>query len=311
MTDDHRFAPGIYEISADEYHADPCPEPSLSRGIAHLLVTRSPLHAYDAHPRLGAGADPDASRSMNAGTAIHTMLLGKGPDAVALTATYDAKHKFAGQPVLNYQTKAAQEERDALTEAGHIPCLTTELPIWRRAAAAVTKHLRWHQDGADFFAPGRSEVMIAWQEDGLWLRILVDRLPDDLKAPLYDLKLTDLSAAPGGWDRRLREVYAFQDAFYRRGVAAVRGVAPPPTRFVVGELKPPHGVSVMACAPSLCALAEVQVDRAIRMWRDCVREERWPGYPPYTSHVEAKPWQAQEAEDQALRDEAIQEMAQA
>ena len=44
---------GIHDIPPREYHADPCPAPSLSRSIAKLLVERSPAHAYAAHPRLG------------------------------------------------------------------------------------------------------------------------------------------------------------------------------------------------------------------------------------------------------------------
>lgn len=300
--------PGIYEIDEADYHADPCETPSLSRGIAHLLLTRSPMHAHWAHPRLGAGKDPDASKVMDAGSAAHTMLLEKGAKVVTLSGVYGPKHKLAGRPFEDFKTDAAKEERDALREAGHIPVLMSDLPGLRRAAAAVTKHLRWHQDGADFFATGRSEVMVVWREGNVLCRILVDRLPDDLRAPAYDLKLTELSAAPGGWDKRLRDLYAFQDAFYRRGLAAVRKTTPPPMRFIVGELDAPHGVSVMAAAPSLCALADAQVDRAIRIWQQCVQEDRWPGYPPFTSHVEAKPWQVQEAEDQALRDEVMEGM---
>ena len=45
--------PGIYEIPATEYHADPCPEPSLSASVARTLIDRSPLHAWMKHPKLG------------------------------------------------------------------------------------------------------------------------------------------------------------------------------------------------------------------------------------------------------------------
>ena len=42
-----------------EYHADPAPEPSLSRSLAHTLLTRSPRHAWQAHPRLNPAWLPD------------------------------------------------------------------------------------------------------------------------------------------------------------------------------------------------------------------------------------------------------------
>ena len=41
---------GIYTLSAEAYHADPCPEPSLSASIANVLLQRSPAHARIQHP---------------------------------------------------------------------------------------------------------------------------------------------------------------------------------------------------------------------------------------------------------------------
>jgi len=38
-------AQGIFEYTADVYHADPCPKPSLSASIAHILCSQSPAHA--------------------------------------------------------------------------------------------------------------------------------------------------------------------------------------------------------------------------------------------------------------------------
>ena len=39
--------PGISEIGASQYHSDEVADvPSLSRSIAHLLCSASPLHAY-------------------------------------------------------------------------------------------------------------------------------------------------------------------------------------------------------------------------------------------------------------------------
>ena len=39
-------------MSMDEYHADPCPTPSLSSGIARVLWANTPMHAWFKHPRL-------------------------------------------------------------------------------------------------------------------------------------------------------------------------------------------------------------------------------------------------------------------
>lgn len=302
-------APGIYEMEPGQYHADPCPLPSLSSSIARTLIRRSPLHAHAAHPRLGGAGGTRPTRAMDDGSVVHSLLLDKGATVVPLRAVYGPKHERAGEPVTDFATKAAQEERDALREAGHLPVLAHRLPELRRCAAAIARNLRFHQDGGDFFAPGRTEAVVVWEEDGIWLRCMVDRLPDDPRAPPYDIKTTALSAAPGGWERRLQTDYAFQAAFYARGLRAVRGVTPAPMRFVVGEIEPPHGVAVMCAAPSLQAIAEAEVERAVALWRRCITEDFWPGYPPFTAHVEAPTWMLTQQDEAQMRDHFAEEHA--
>ena len=52
--------PGVYSLPDDAYHADPCPGPSLSSSVAKLMLDRSPLHAWHAHPRLNPNFEPRA-----------------------------------------------------------------------------------------------------------------------------------------------------------------------------------------------------------------------------------------------------------
>lgn len=300
--------PGIYAMAAEDYHADPCPEPSLSRSVALALVRQSPMHARYMHPRLSASNDPDApSKIMDEGSALHDMLLSGGKSVMAMRAVYDAKHDKAGQPVTDFATKVAKEERDEIRGMGLIPVLHHRMGELIRCRTAVLHQLAQHQDGEGFTAPGRSEAVVVWREGDLWLRCMVDRLPDDTQLPPYDLKLTNMSAAPDGWERRLRSEYAFQCAFYRRGLAAVEGRPRPPMKFIAIESNPPHGVALMDCADSLRTIAEAEVERAIRTWGRCVRSGQWPGYPPFTAHVEAPTWMQMQADEAALRDEFVEE----
>lgn len=300
--------PGIYDLPEAEYHADPCEPFSLSRGVAHLLLTANPKKAWRASPKLGGKGDIIPSKAMDAGSAVHSLMLGKGSDIEVLQAVYDEKHKKAGKPVTDYATNAAKHERDLIRSYGRIPVLANDMPKLQACKDAALEQLSEHEDGAAFFAPGRSEAVVVWQEGDFWFRIMVDRLPDDPRASPYDIKATEMLAAPGKWDRRLQSIYAFQDAFYRRGLKAVRGVEPAPFRFPVIELEEPYCIAVHAAAPSLRAIAEQEVERAILIWKNCVKRQKWPGYPPYTAWVEASNWQINEAEEQSLRDEQMQEM---
>lgn len=301
--------PGIYDLPEAEYHADPCPQPSLSRGIAQMLIRQTPMHAHHAHPRLGGKGEIIPTKVMDDGSALHSMLLGQGAPIELIRTVYGPKHKLAGKPVADFKTKDAQEERDEIRASGMIPMLPHRMPELLRCKTAMIRQINEQEEGPDFFGPGKSEVTIIWREGDIWLRCLVDRLCDDASLPPYDLKLTEMSAAPGGWERRLQTNYAFQDAFYRRGIKAVRGINPPPMRFIVGELDAPHGVSIMAPAPSLVELAEREVERAIRKWTHCLTTDTWPGYPPYTAWVDATSWQMTQADEAIMREQIMEEAA--
>ena len=299
--------PGLYEMPAAQYHADCCSPISLSRGIAHMLIRQSPEHAHWHHPKLGGHDDIEASHVMDDGSVIHELLLGKGSGIVPLTAVYGPKHELAGQPVRDYRTKDAKEEHDAIVALGKTPVLQHRLVELKAIAEIAEVKLLLHPEGGDFFAPGRSEVVGVSEEAGALLRVMVDRLPDDPALPPYDLKLTKLSAAPGGWERRFLTEYAFQGSFYSRVLCGAEGFKRPPMRFIVIESEPPHGVVLFAAAPSLIELASRDVEKSIRVWRNCLSTDSWPGYPPFTMHIEAPPWLQMRAEEQELREDMMED----
>ena len=304
-------APGIYEVAAEEYHADPVCAPSLSCSIARMLVRQTPAHAYQAHARFGSvGIIP--SQVMDDGSAVHAMFSGQPHLIEVMRTTYGPKTKrkeLIGLPVRDFKTAAAQEERDEIREMGKIPILPHRMADLTRCFHAAKRQLQQADDGDVFLSPGQSEVMAVSREDDVWVRSLVDRLPDDPNLPPGDLKCTEMSAAPGGWERRLQTEYAFQDAFYRRVLKGAEGHYRPPMRFGVIELEPPHGTVIMAAAPALQAIAEAEVERAVQRWRHCMRTGLWPCYPPHTAWVEAKSWQVSEAQEAEIRDEFVSQAA--
>ena len=67
--------PAIYEMSPANYHADPCPAPSLSSSIARKLLGYSPLHAAHEHPRLNPAFVEVHDEKWDRGTVAHAYLL--------------------------------------------------------------------------------------------------------------------------------------------------------------------------------------------------------------------------------------------
>src|SRR3990167_1259095 len=83
-----------------DYIKDPAPQPSLSASLAHVLLTRSPKHAWLAHPRLNPAWEPDESEArQDIGTIVHALLLEGDASRVVVIEAED------------YRTKAAKEAR--------------------------------------------------------------------------------------------------------------------------------------------------------------------------------------------------------
>ncbi|WP_018979466.1 PD-(D/E)XK nuclease-like domain-containing protein [Saccharibacter floricola] len=286
--------PGIYDLSNEQYHADPCPEPSLSNSIAKVLLKQSPLHAHFQHPRLNPHRASGApSLAMEKGSALHRLILEKGADIAVL-------------PFDNCRTKEAKEARDCAYAEGKIVLLEKNFDEIFACAEAARDQLQQREDCSELFGHGQAEATIAWKSSDVWCRGMVDFLPDNPRAPLFDLKGTTKSASPHEWSSSLVSDYRTQDRFYARGLKALRGVTPQPMRFVVVEMYAPYAVSVFTPAQSLMHVADENVTRAIHLWSECMKTNRWPGY-AHMAHVEAPAWLLREQEDQELRDDILAE----
>lgn len=296
MSDALRLNEGIHlNVPEAAYHADPCPEPSLSSGIARLLL-RSPLHAMHAHPRFNLAHEDDGSGAADDGTILHKMVLGRGSDVAVIDAD-------------DWRTKAAKEARDAAREAGRVPVLAGRYGELEAAADAIHDAIATLPALAAMGGDGQPEATMIWREpkfSGAWCRARVDWLPDAPTAPLFDIKTTKLSADPREWQRRIVTTYCMQASWYLRGARAL-GRRPADFVFLVAECDPPHGIATMACAPSLLAYADAECERALAIWERCMKAGTWPGYPPHTAYVEAPPWLLMQQEERQLREEIMED----
>jgi len=283
--------PGVYPtIAAEAYHVDPCPAPSLSSSIGELLIERSPLHAWFAHPRLNKDYAPKESAAFDLGKAAHSLMLGDPQDFAIIDAD-------------DWRTKEAKAQRDEAYVARKIPLLRAQ---WDRVVAMVAagrKQLAAHEDARDAFTAGKPEVTLVWREVDVWCRARPDWMHDKLPAPWRDYKTTGVSAEPDSFARQLYGMgYDFQAAFYRRGIRAL-GLDPDPRfEFVVQETEAPYALAVIGLPPAALDLANRKCEEAIAFWDWCLKKDSWPGYPARTAYVdppgyhEAR-WLGREARD--------------
>jgi len=284
-------------MPASAYHADPCDAPSLSASVAHILLSQSPAHAREAHPRLNpARIDSAPTTEQDEGTALHAAIL----EQRGIVAVCDFE---------DWRGKAAQDARKLARSQGKVPILRRRWSVLDSVAMAVRDALSAHEVG-DVLASGHAEKVMVWSEPTpagpVWCRSRVDWLPSlDRGVCLYDLKTVGGSAEPGAFGRRMMtEGYALQAAFYLRGARAL-GLDPAGFRFIVVERDPPFGLSVCEMAPDLAHFAAQQAEAAIREFGRCLYANAWPSYEPKVAHIEAPAWITSQWEERALRLETL------
>jgi len=270
-----------YDVPEDVYHSDPAPEPSLSSSLAKILLEKSPMHARMAHPRLNPDWEPSkATTAMLLGSAFDAMVLG-GESRIGLVQAND------------YRTKAAQAERDRILSEGRTPVTAPQYEELTKAIATFESRLDHLDDELPPLREGKAQATLVWfdEEFGIWCRARLDWLRDDHEA-IDDLKKAK-SARPDseGFGRSAYSLgYDIQAALYRRGLMKLDPDCDPRFRFVAYELESPNGISLVELGPAGCILGETRVADAMRIFADCLKKNRWPGYPRYACRVDPPPW---------------------
>lgn len=267
--------PGKYKISFEEYLADPCPEPSLTRSTIKTLIEHTPRHAFYGHPRLNPNLKKDEAVKFDFGTLAHALFLEGVDRAVVIDAA-------------DWRTKAAKEERDAARENGLIPMLADQYAEVKAMVYAANEALAdWEGRGLQI-ADGEPEATYIWHEkNGVWCRCR----PDWSMPGLWiDFKSTQASADTERYNRIATDTgLDIQDAFYRRGGKAIDGEEP---RFVfmTQEIYEPYLCSFFELDMITRDMGEDKVRRSIKAWGKHLKTGEWPGYGANTHTMEFPGW---------------------
>lgn len=286
-----------YGMSAEDYFADPCAEPSLTQSIAKILIERSPAHAAAAHPRLApkpAEDEPDRERYDAAkaiGNAAHALLIGRGKEI--------AEGNFP-----NWATKDAKAFRADHETAGRTVILSKHYEQATKIVTATRNGLRL-AGCSEAFNAGKGEVVIAWEENGIWFRSMIDWLCSPTL--IYDLKTTGMSVAPHVIARRAAEDgWDIQAAMQERGLDRLdpAGRGRRRFRFIAVENEEPFAMVPVELTEAWLTMGRKKLAAAIDIWRACMARGEWPAYapeivtPPYPGFVENR-WLEREMGDVA------------
>ncbi len=266
-----RLKPGIHlDIATADYFADPCTEPSLTQSIASVLLERSPRHAALRHPRLNPAWEPYEDTKFNIGNAAHKLLIGRGKELVIVEAD-------------DWRTKDAKAARAEAQEAGKVAILAHQHKTAIEMAASFHEQVSEIPDCVGAFMAGggsAGEVVIIAEYEGVILRSMVDWMRDTTH--LDDLKTTGISASPdrlpyamadGGWDLQAAIQERILDVLDPEGQGRRHHY------FYLQENDDPYEVTVCELPESVMTIGRAKLDKAIGIWRRCMTENRWPGYP--------------------------------
>jgi hypothetical protein len=265
-------APGVYNLPAAEYHADPVEGGSLSSSGARLLLPPSCPAAF----RYWADHPEKPKDIYDFGHVAHRLVLGRGAEIAEVKAD-------------DWRTNLAKKAKADAHAAGLTPILTKDLDRAKAMAAAVREH-RW----AKFlFDPGygQPEQTLVYQDPatGVWRRAMLDWLGVKAGSRLVipDYKTCE-SAAPDAVQRAIASYgYHLQGDWYVDLVKAL-GLAEDAV-FVLcfQEKDPPHLINLVSPDPVAMRIGRQRNREALERYRDCVESGRWPGYGDEDTEV---PW---------------------
>jgi len=253
----------------------------LSSGIAHLLVTRSPLHAWTAHRRLNPNYVREEKDAFDLGNVVHELLLGQ--ESSVVVGEFD-----------EYRTNTAKAWRDEVRAAGKIPLRPKDAPRVHEMHSRVIEQLATFDVDPPLLAkPGLAEETIVWRDGDADCKARLDWIHAGDVYAIDDVKTTSRSASPEAYARRLYEFGGdLQAAFYVRAVQERFALLEAPAfRWIVCETEPPFCVSVIQPGADVLALGNAKVELALARWTHAMTTNEWPGYPARVHTAELPPWE--------------------
>lgn len=281
--------PGVYDIPAEVYHADPVPGGSLSHTGARLLLPPNCPAKFRWWRDTPEPDRADETTERRIGRAAHTVILGAGQGIQVIDAA-------------NFLTKAAKEAKAEAYAAGRIPVLAHE----HEQVLAMATAAHDHPIAGPLFDPalGRPEQSLFWidQPSGVWRRARLDWLPrprgtfapaarDGLGRMILPDYKTGKSAAPQEFSRPIHDHgYHQQAAWYTDAARALDLAEHVAYVLVVQEKTPPYLVSVIEPDHMALRIGRFLNRTAIQLYQQCTANDHWPGYSDEVEKVGLPGW---------------------
>lgn len=271
--------PGVYQMDADTYHADPVAGGSLSSSGARRLLPPSCPAKFRYEQENGT----PPKREFDLGHAAHRLVLGAGPEFEVIDAA-------------DYRSKAARQQRDEARQAGRVPLLKAE----HEQVKAMAEALRQHPVASALFTPGRGnpEQTLVWRDGptGVMRRARFDWLPPERGRLIIPDYKTCHSADPEALRKAVHQHGYHQQADWYRAGAQALGLAGDDCAFVFvcQEKTPPYLVTIVELDATAMRIGAIRNRRAIDIYAHCRATGIWPAYVDGIALLSLPPWAEQE-----------------
>jgi len=262
------MTPGIYyDVPAVAYHA----APGLSNSAMGLLA-RSPAHLHASFD------EPfEATPAMHFGSVLHARVL--EPDKAPFWAVEPEDH--------DGRTKLGKEWKRSVLET--FDFILSADDAW--AIGAMADAIRTHQTASQALKDGKAEVSIFVDDaNGLRRKCRIDWV--SAGNSLVDIKTTE-DARPEAFMRSAVTFgYHRQAAWY---LDTWNLIAPTEQRkehfvFIAIEKKRPYALSVYIPTMQAIEYGRAEYARLSALYRECVKNDEWPGYPSDIQWLELPKW---------------------
>jgi hypothetical protein len=260
--------PGVYDLPADVYHADPVPPElggSLSSSGAKLLLPPSCPAIFD-----WARTHPTHSDAFDFGHAAHAKVLGAGGEIVAVDAD-------------DWRTKAAKEAKAQARAEGKIPVLAADVEVVDAMAAKLLEHpVASALLDPEYGLPERSLFVQDEESGGVWLRAMLDWFPYPAsgRTILCDYKTTTDVGDPEAFGRTMANFRYHGQAAWYLDIARALDLADDDAAFVfiVQSKQAPYLVSVIEPDAHALRVGREENRAAIELYAECTSTGIWPDY---------------------------------
>lgn len=286
-------APGIYDLTMDEYHSDCCDGPSVSASRLHTLIAQCPAIFWETSPLNPQRVEEKKTKALDVGRAAHALVLGEPEFAkhfyVCPHDSLSANPGRAWNDTWKIEVAAGRERRTLIRKADFDDI--SDMARAQRRSPQVSRA----------FEKGKPEQSFITKdaETGIFLKVRPDWTPQ----PIRHGFLVDYKTSKSIMPRKLASDafsygYHMQAAMQFDVVAAVTGEKPVGIAHVCQEKSAPYLAELKMFTPEQLEFGRREYRRALQLFAQCWeahlagKPERmaWPGYTVDPQYYETPRW---------------------